>query len=194
MNPGGPHVPEQIAEPVRALLADACVTVTRGDNTLEFWWAKELPRKAGASGAPAWAGIADGAIAGALRIAAPLTDIRGLLDQAGRVHAALRAPAAGRRSHGRLALPRVPARGAGGRRCRPPTRWATRVRCRWRRRPSGKSHPASLSLDPPAATAEPNTVVTNDAGHKAVVFRVPVAGGGSLTFGLILVGTIQHQM
>jgi len=62
---------------VRALLADTGQTVTRGANTLDFWWVKALPRKPDATGA-GWPAVAEGAIVGALRLSKPLTDIRGL--------------------------------------------------------------------------------------------------------------------
>ena len=190
--PGAGAPPSELAEPVRGLLGDAGQRVTRGADTLDVWWVKALPRKADATGT-GWSAIAEGAIVGALRLSKPLTDIRGLLIKPGvyTLRYALQpqdgdhmgvspfrefllvAPA----SDDTSAEP-VGIKGA----------------ISLAKKTSGKSHPSALSLDPPSATAEPGTVVTNDAGHKAVVFRVPVAGGSPLTFGLILVGTIEHQM
>ena len=183
---------QEIAPPVRASLGDAGQAVTRAANTLEFWWVKALPRKADATGA-GWSSVPDGALVGALRVAQPLTDIRGLPIKPGvyTLRYALQpqdgdhmgvspyrefllvAPAAADTSPEPAGL-----KGAIG----------------LSKKTAGESHPSALSLDPPSATADPGTVVTNDAGHKAVVFRVPAEGGSTLTFGVILVGTIEHQM
>jgi hypothetical protein len=193
VKPGGTPLPAELSEPIRTVLAEPSIAVTRGDATLEFWWAKQLPARAGASGEPSWASIADGAVVGALRIDKPFADIRGMSVKPGvyTLRYALQpqdgdhmgvspfrefllvAPAA-------LDTSAEPAGHKGA--------------VALARKTLGKSHPASLSLDPPAAAGEPGTVVTNEAGHKAVIVRVPVAGGGQLTFGLILVGKIEHQM
>ena len=59
----------------------------------------------------------------------------------------------------------------------------------------GGTHPSALSLDPPSSDKPAGQVITNEAGHKAVTFSVPTsAEGKSISFGLILVGTIEHQM
>jgi hypothetical protein len=64
------------------------------------------------------------------------------------------------------------------------------------RKTQGKSHPAALSIDPPAADQAPGTVVSNDAGFKSVVLSLPAAASGSapapLAFGLVLVGQVDH--
>jgi hypothetical protein len=193
VKPGGAAVPAELAEPIRALLAEPSTAVSRGEATLEFWWVKQLPTRPEASGPPAWASIAEGALVGALRVDSPLPDIRGMSIKPGvytlryalqpqdgdhmgaspyrefllAAQAVLDTSAEPSGHKGAVALAKKTGR---------------------------KSHPASLSLDPPGATAEPGAVLTNEAGHKSVVFRVPVSGGGQLTFGLILVGLIEHQM
>jgi hypothetical protein len=54
----------------------------------------------------------------------------------------------------------------------------------------GGSHPAVWSLDPPVATEAPLTVHTTDLGHKALVMEGPIPGG-TLRFGLVLIGKIE---
>jgi len=189
---GTAPAPQELAEPVRALLADGATTVTRGDNTLEFWWVKSLAPKPEAAAASAWSAVAEGSVVGALRVAKPFTDIRGGSIKPGvyTLRYALQ-PQDGDHmgvSPFREFLLVAPA--ADDVTAEP---LGHKGAVTLAKKTIGKSHPAALSLDPPAATAEPGTVVTNDAGHKAVVFRVPAAGG-NLTFGLILVGTIEHQV
>ena len=151
-----------------------------------------LPRKPDATGA-GWPAVAEGAIVGALRLSKPLTDIRGLPIKPGvyTLRYALQ-PQDGDHmgvSPYREFLLVAPA--SDDTSAEPA---GIRGAISLSKKTAGKSHPSALSLDPPSATGEPGTVVTNDAGHKAVVFRVPVAGGAPLTFGLILVGTVEHQM
>ena len=57
---------------------------------------------------------------------------------------------------------------------------------------TGASHPAALSLDPPVASAAPLSTYTNEMDLKGIVFEVKTAAGGSLKFGLILLGVIEH--
>jgi hypothetical protein len=63
---------------------------------------------------------------------------------------------------------------------------------------SGESHPSAFSIDPPSSTTPPGQVITTDEGYTAVTFAVPAAStnasAGTLSFGLIVVGTIEHQM
>lgn len=189
--------PTEIAEPVRALLGDASVTVARGANMLEFWWVKALPLESAPSGTPAWSNVADGSIVGALRIAKPLTDIRGLPIKPGVYTLRYTLQPQDGDHMGvspyrefLLVAPAAEDMSAA------PAGYKGAVALA--KKTFGKSHPAALSLDPPASTATPGSIVTNDAGHTSVVFSVPAAAGGaskgSLTFGLMLVGTIEHQM
>jgi len=60
----------------------------------------------------------------------------------------------------------------------------------------GRSHPATLSIDPPSTTAQAGSVITTEEGHTAVVLGVnctrDTQPAGTLAFGLILVGRIDH--
>jgi hypothetical protein len=55
-----------------------------------------------------------------------------------------------------------------------------------------RSHPASLSIDPPSASAPPLSATTNDLGHQVVIVSLPTSAGAPLTFGLVVEGTIEH--
>ena len=57
---------------------------------------------------------------------------------------------------------------------------------------SRRAHPAAISIDPPAAAAEPLSATTNDLGHQIVVVRVPTSAGAPVTFGILVTGTIEH--
>jgi hypothetical protein len=184
---------EQAAAAVSAALGPSAIPVMRGANTIEFWWVKELPKRTDGSG-DAWSSVPDGALVGAVRLAKAMTDIRGLPVKPGvyTLRFALQ-PQDG--DHTGVSPFREFLLLAPAAEDLSPDPAGQKEAIKLSKKTTGRSHPSALSLDPPSATGEPGTVVTNDAGHKAVVFRVPRAGGGApLTFGLILVGTIEHQM
>jgi hypothetical protein len=193
VTPGGTTLPTELAEPIRAALAEPSTTVTRGDATLEFWWAKSLPAKAGAAAASAWSGVADGSIVGALRIDKPLPDIRGMSIKPGvyTLRYALQPQDGDHMGASPFREFLLVAQAALDTTADP---LGYKGAVALAKKTGSKPHPAALSLDPPTTTGQPGALVTNEAGHKAVVFRVPVAGGGQLTFGLVLVGFIEHQM
>jgi hypothetical protein len=194
VKPGGASIPSELAEPVRAALAERSTTVARGDATIEIWWARQLPTKAGAAGAsPTWASIADGALVGAMRLDKPLPDIRGLSIKPGvyTLRFALQPQDGDHMGVSPFREFLLVAQAALDQAVDP---LGYKGAVSLAKKTGSKSHPASLSLDPPAASGEPGTIATNEAGHKAAIFRVPVAGGGHLTFGLVLVGFIEHQM
>jgi hypothetical protein len=56
----------------------------------------------------------------------------------------------------------------------------------------GTSHPAALSLDPPVSSAAVLASHTNELDHKGVTFEVSTSPAGTLRFGLILIGLIEH--
>lgn len=184
-------VPEELAEPVRAALTAGGLQATAGGATLHFWWVKGV--EAGSSGVPdsPWGRVAEGALVGALRVsAAPLRDIRGRIIKPG-VYTLRYAvqPANGDHmgvSPYREFLLVAPAAADTG-----AAAVGHEKAVDLARQTIGSSHPAVLSIDPPRASEPPLAVHTNAAGHQAAVVEVPVAGGGSLRFGLVLVGKIE---
>jgi hypothetical protein len=184
--------PEPLAEPVRDQLSREAVVVTRGTSRLEFWWRRGLPLSADT---PDWTQVPPGALLGALRLVDPLPDIRGYTIPPGiyTLRFALQpqdgdhmgvspyrqflivSPAADDRTAEPLGLDGAVELG---------------------KKTQNRSHPAVLSIDPPASREPPGAIVGTEEGHTAVVHAVPVvrdgAPAGALTFGLILVGRIEH--
>jgi hypothetical protein len=184
--------PESLAEPVRARLSGEAAVVTRGTSRLEFWWARGLTVS---SDPPDWTGVPPGALLGALRVVDPLPDIRGhtippgvytlrfVLQPQDGDHMGVSpyreflvvSPAADDRTPEPLGLDAAVELG---------------------KKTQHRSHPAVLSIDPPVSRDSPGSIVRTEEGHTAVVHAVPVvrdgAPAGALTFGLILVGRIEH--
>jgi hypothetical protein len=193
--PGQTAAPAEVAGPIRALLADSGHAVKRGDSTLEFWWVRTLPLESAPSGVPSWDQVPDGALVGVLRTAAPLQDIRAMPIKPGTYTLRFaRQPQDGDHmgvSPYREFLLVSP---AADDQVPQPTGHKGAVDLA--KKTIGKSHPASLSLDPPTTTDRVGTIVTNEAGHKGLVFSVPVEhqgkAVGSLAFGLTLVGRYEH--
>lgn len=184
-------VPGELAEPVRAAVTAGGLQATVGGATLHFWWVERV--EAGSSGLPdsPWGRVAEGALVGALRVsAAPLRDIRGRVIKPG-VYTLRYAvqPANGDHmgvSPYREFLLVAPAAADAS-----ATAVGHEKAVELARQTIGSSHPAVLGIDPPQASEPPLAVHTNDAGHEAAIVEVPVAGGGSLKFGLVLVGKIE---
>lgn len=175
-------LPPQLAPLVAAQLSAGGVRASVGANALSFWFVKQLA-------AASWSELKEGTLLGAVRIDKDFRDIRGRVVKAGTF--TLRygiQPANG--DHlgvspfreflllSPAALDTDPApRGHNG-------------TVEISKEAIGGSHPAVLSVDPPAAQAPPLSVVTTELGHKAIVLEVPAAGA-SLRFGLVLIGKIE---
>ena len=56
---------------------------------------------------------------------------------------------------------------------------------------AGGSHPAVWSIDPPGATAPALTTHSTELGHKALIVEVPLSSGGTLRFGIVLIGRVD---
>ena len=185
--------PAELADPVKAQLAAGGQRVAAGGKTLDFWWVKALPLRGGSTEI-GWPAIEEGTLVGAVKMAAPYTDMRGRslkpgvytlrygiqpadgnhLGTAPNPEFLLLSPAAADTSAAAL--------GHDG------TVKISKLTI-------GLSHPAVWGLDPPIAADAPMTIRKNDTGMIAVVFAVPVSRdgkpAGTLKFGLILVGEIQ---
>jgi hypothetical protein len=183
--------PAELAEPVRAAVAPGGLQASVGGATLQFWWVHAVER--GSSGVPdsPWAQVAEGTLVGALRVsAAPLRDIRGRVIKPG-VYTLRYAVQPANGDHMGvspyreflLVAPAASDTGVAG--------VGHEKAVDLARQTIGSSHPAVLSIDPPRASEAPLAIHTNAAGHQAVIVEVPVAGGGSLRFGLVLVGKIE---
>ena len=176
--------PDDIAAPVKAVLAPGGAIAKVGENTLEFWWVKSLDAKG-----TDWSSVPEGALVGAMKVSAPFRDIRGRSMKAGTylLRYALQPQNGdhlGVSPHREFLL----ATPAGEDTSPGPIGHDPAVDLA--KKSINISHPAVLSLDPPISTDAPLSVSTTDAGHTAVVFEVPTAQG-SLKFALVLVGLIE---
>lgn len=181
--------PDAIATPVKALLSADGVKVTAGAATLEFWWVSTLPVTG--SGSASWSQVAEGVIVGAVRVNGTFKEIRGKTVKPGvyTLRYGLQ-PQNGDHlgaSPFREYLLLSPAAADSD-----PKPLGFEGTVALSKQTVGASHPATLSLDPPVATPAVLSVVTNDLDHKGVVCEVKTSSGGSLRFGLILIGLIEH--
>ena len=186
--------PSELAQPIAALLGPDSVKVMRGANALEFWWVKALPLKAAPAGAPSWADVPDGALVGVVTLAKPMTDIRGLPMKPGvyTLRFALQ-PSDG--DHTGVSPYREFLLVCPAALDQTPDPIGFKGAVPLAKKTNGRTHPSALSLDPPSSDKPAGQVITNEAGLKGVTFSVPTsADGKSISFGLILVGTIEHQM
>ena len=172
-------LPDEVQAGIKtALGATTSAKVVIGSTTLELWW--------GAPKAASWDALAEGTVVGALRVTGAYRDIRGKVVTPGvyTLRYALQPQngdhlgAAPNREFLLLSPAAVDA---------DPGPLGFDGTVALAKQTTGTSHPASLSIDPPTATDPPLTAYTTDPDLKGVVFKA-----GSLTFGLILSGRIEH--
>jgi len=184
-------LPAELAAPIATALSTEVVTVTVGTTKLEFWWAKSLALRGGASGAPSWSDVPDGSLVGALRLGANWTDIRGYTVRPG-VYTLRFALQPQNGDHLGISPNReflLPAPAADDVTL-DPVGFDGAVALA--KKSSRRAHPASISIDPPSSPARPLSAATNDLGHQVVIVSVPTSGGKPLTFGVVVEGTIEH--
>lgn len=187
--------PETLAKAIGAQLSPGGVRVqTRPDSKpLDFWWVKSLPFRTDTAD-NSWAGVDEGALVGAVGLGSEFRDIRGRVIKPG-VYT-LRygiQPANGDHlgvSPYREFLLLSPAASDTD-----PAPLGHEGSIEISKLAVGGSHPAVLSIDPPAADAPPLQLHKTELGHDAVIIEVPIARdgkpGGVLRFGLVLVGRIE---
>jgi hypothetical protein len=184
-------VPPELASPVAAALSTEVITVTTGTTKLEFWWVKSLPLRPGAAASPSWADVPDGSLVGALRLSANWSDIRGYTVRPG-VYTLRFAFQPQNGDHMGISPNReflLPAPAADDLMV-DPVGFDSAVALA--RKSSRRAHPASISIDPPGATARPLSTATNDLGHQIAIVSVSTSAGAALTFGIVVEGTIEH--
>jgi hypothetical protein len=185
----GDALPAQLAPAIAAQLAPGGVRVAVGANALTFWFVRQLPAADGSGKIASWSDVKEGTLVGAVKIDKDFRDIRGRVVKAGTFTMRYGIQPANGDHLGvspfrefillsPVALDTDPApRGHDG-------------TVEISKEAIGGSHPAVLSIDPPVASAAPLAITTTDLGHKGIVLEVPTAGG-SLRFGLVLIGKIE---
>jgi hypothetical protein len=187
--------PAEVAEPIKGLLGPEAIVVTRGANTIELWWQKALPLESAPSGKPAWTNVADGTVLGVMRTAKVLNDIRGLPMKPG-VYVLRFALQPQDGDHMGVSPNREFLLVGPAAEDQSPDPAGFKGAVALARKTQGKSHPAALSIDPTSTDKAPGDIATTEMGFKSVVVSVPVISNGSpagaLTFGLVLVGQVDH--
>jgi hypothetical protein len=186
-----PHsdpVPGSIAPPIAALIAPGGVRAKAGSVTLDFWFVKQLALKPGDRGP--WAGTDEGTLVGAVQVSAAYSDIRGRLIKPG-VYTLRYGVQPDNGDHLGVSpfrdfLLLSPA--AVDTAAAPKGHEGT---IETSKQTIGGSHPAVLSIDPPAATEAPLSIRKTELGHEALVVEVPGPGGTPVRFGIVLVGRIE---
>jgi hypothetical protein len=172
-------LPDEVQPAIRtAIGAVTGARVVMGGTTLELWW--------GAPSASGWDALEEGTVIGALRVTGAYRDIRGKVVKPGvyTLRYALQPQngdhlgAAPNREFLLLSPAAVDS---------DPKPLGFDGTVALAKQTTGTSHPASLSIDPPSSTDAPLTTYATDPELKGVVFKA-----GSLTFGLILSGRIEH--
>jgi hypothetical protein len=181
--------PGELAPSITSTLSGDGVKVAAGAATLEFWWVSALGTTG--SGPAAWNQVPEGAIVGALRVTGAFKEIRGKVVKPGvyTLRYALQ-PQNGDHlgaSPFREYLLLSPAAADTD-----PTALGFDGTVASSKQTIGTSHPAALSIDPPVSASPVLAAYTNEIDLKGVTFEVKTSAGGTLKFGLILVGLIEH--
>ena len=191
----GDAVPAEIAAPIAALLAPGGVRVQLAKTTVDVWWVKGMPLAASGSGDPAWVDVAEGTLVGAIRIAGKFADIRGRVIQPG-IYTLRFAWQPQNGDHlGASPFREFLLLGPAAEDAEPKA-IGYDAAVELSKKASGVTHPATLSLDPPAATEPVFSIRKNDEfGLTAVIVELPAGRGGqpagTLRFGLVVSGIIE---
>jgi hypothetical protein len=183
-------IPAEVAAPIADLLSPTVTTITTGSTKIELWWVKSLALPEGTKVA-AWSEVADGTLVGAMRLGSAWTDIRGYTLKPG-VYTLRFALQPQNGDHMGISPNReflLPAPAADDKSAEP-TGYEGAVELA--KKASRRAHPASISIDPPSSGASPNSAMTSDLGHQVAIVSVSGSSGGSLTFGIVVEGMIEH--
>jgi len=181
--------PQEVAAALRERLATGGARVTVGTTTVDLWWVREAALSAPAAGRASWAQVPEGTLIGAVRFSDAFRDIRGKVIKAG-VYTLRYGVQPANGDHLGVSPYREFLLVSPAAVDVEPAPTGHKGTVEMAKQALGTSHPATLSLDPPQADGAPLSVVRNDAGHQSVVFEI-AAGGGTLRFGVIMVGRIQ---
>ena len=169
-----------------SLLQPAGVKAVAGGATLDLWWVQSLGGDGG------WSGVESGTLAGAMRVTGAFKEIRGKLVAPG-VYTLRYGQQPQNGDHLGISTYRDFLLLSPASLDTDPKVLGFDGVVALSKQVIGTSHPASLSIDPPADA--PGAVLStykNDSGHDGVVFEIPRKAGGTIKFGLIISGLIVH--
>ena len=171
-------VPTEIAAPVAAKVAPGGVRATVNGTVITFWWVADLP-------GAAWTDVPEGALVGAVKLAADVRDIRGHLMKAG-VYTLRYATQPKSDDHFGVSPFRNFLLVSPVAVDKDPAATGNKGAIELSKQTLGGDHPAIWSIDPPAGQDAPLSVYTTDLGHKSLIVEV-----GKLKFGIVLIGRIR---
>ena len=184
-------VPSEIQGPIAALLQAGGIRASVDGKALDFWFVKGLPVTATAE----WDKVAEGALVGAVRIAATFRDIRGKVIKPG-VYTLRYGIQPDNGDHLGVSPHRQFLLLSPARDDKNPAPQGHEETVELSKGSIGGSHPAVWSIDPPAAGQE--AVLSQhktDLGHESLIVEVPATRDGKpegvLKFGIVLVGKIE---
>ncbi len=185
------HPPSEIGNAIASELQKVATRVALGNATLDIWWANGV---AVTTDGPGWSYVENGTLVGALRVTGAFKEIRGKVVKPG-VYTLRYGQQPQNGDHLGISPFREFLLLSPAAVDRDPKALSFDGTVALSKQTIGTSHPASLSLDPPEDA--PGAVLSaykNESGHDGVVFEVKQAGkaGGSIKFGLILLGLIVH--
>jgi hypothetical protein len=180
--------PEDLADPVEALMAPGGQRVALGAVTLEFWWVKSMPLVA-ASKTADWSAVEEGTLVGAVAVATAEADSRGRPIRPGLY--TLRYASDPPRSDRPGAAPKHPLiLLAPGGSDSSPAAVGRDAALALSRSVSGTQQPAAWQIDPAVGDRDVGSARASGGGRTTVVFAVPVSRDGSdagvLKFGLVI--------
>jgi hypothetical protein len=185
--------PGELADPIEALMATGGQRVHVGQTTLDFWWVKTVPLTAESRGV-SWAALAEGTLVGAVTLSAPYPDDRGQMVPTGiyTLRYVVEPQTSDRSGVTPAATVLVLVPVADDDKTDPlghddAVSLASRT--------PGTSNPPAWRVDPSSGQA--GSTQTAGGGPTAVNVALPASRDGmdvgTLTFGLVLGGTIQPQ-
>lgn len=186
-------VPSGLAPPVAAKLGAGGVQVTAGRATLTFWWVNGLPIGSG-DGPGGWSGVEEGTLVGALAVEGDFRDIRARILKPG-VYTLRYGLQPENGDHLGVSPFREFLLASPAALDTDPAPRGHDATIEISKQAVGGSHPAVLSIDPPAAKENPLQVHRTQLDHEAVVMEIPVTRdgkpAGTLRFGVVVVGKIE---
>jgi hypothetical protein len=178
--------PAPLAPAITSQLHGSGMRAIVGDATLDVWLVQSLAGEGG------WAGVENGTLVGAMRVAGPFKEIRGKVVKPG-LYTLRYGQQPQNGDHLGISTYREFLLLSPAAIDPDPKVLGFDGAVALSKEVIGTAHPASLSLDPPEDA--PGAVLStykNEHGHDGIVLEVPRKPAGTLKFGLIVSGLIVH--